>query len=990
MKKKPLEAGTSLHGFTVEKTIPLRELDSLGVSLVHDKTGLRLFHIANGDNENAFAFAFRTPPASSDGVAHILEHSVLCGSERFPLKDPFVVLLKGSMHTYLNAWTYPDKTVYPAASVNRTDYFNIMRVYGDAVFFPLLRPETFAQEGHHLEPADPADPAAGLAASGVVFSEMKGNYSSQRSIVAEWTFRSLFPDTPYGFDSGGEPAAILSLTYKRLKEFHRRYYHPSNCRVLLYGNIPTEEQLEFLESNFLSRFERSAVDSGIPLQPRFDHPRRLEKGYPVRSGEDAAGKTEVTVAWLLPEVTDSLARTAFLLLSEVLAGHAGSPLRRELVESGLGQDYSSAAGFEPEFRQMGFAAGLRGTDPDKAGKILETATGALSRLAGKGIPHDLVEAAFHQVEFGAREISGGGVPYPLRLFSRALVAWLHDAPPEETLLVLPALEELKRTMNAQPRFLESMIDAHLLKNIHRSLVMTAPDPDYMRKLEERIAAQIQKDEAALDGPKRSALLEDLARLKKFQETPDGEEAVKSIPFLKLIDLPRTAQTIETVAESLPGGIQFTFEPMFTNGIAYVDIALRVDTLPARLLPYAPLFGRLVTGAGLPEKSYSDVQRELSLLAGGFHSRTEAGLSLRSAESPGHLVFRLKALEGKLPDALALAGDLLRRADLGDTARLRDILLEARNSLASGIVSRGSYHALLRAGRVFSPALRLQETWEGVSQHVFLSGLCGGDCARLEEACAALSETREWILKHAPVALNAAADRSLLAKLKPALTEFGRGLGTEPAAPAKQAKRPSPQPGGEALLAAVGVGFTARVFPSAPFGSREYAAEFVLGHLLDTGPLHEKVRVQGGAYGAMSFPFRQEGLFAFGSYRDPRLSETFAAFSDCLHAAARNPVNGDELVKAITSVVGRDEQPLRPGEKGYVAFHRRLYGIDDAVRQEIRDRILALTPAGLAARAGRLAELLPAAATTVLTGKDAWEKAKRGHPDWNFTETEISL
>jgi Zn-dependent M16 (insulinase) family peptidase len=991
MKKKTLAPGEELSGFVVEKTLPLKEIDAAGVSLTHKKTGLRLFHIVCDDNENAFAFAFRTPPRRSDGVAHILEHSVLCGSERFPLKDPFFVLVKGSMHTYLNAWTYPDKTVYPAASVNRADYFNILRVYGDAVFFPLLRPETFAQEGHHFEPAEPGNPRSPLVASGVVFNEMKGNYSSQRSIVSEWTYRSLFPDSPYGLDSGGEPAAILTLTHEGLKEFHRRYYHPSNCRVLLYGNIPTGEQLAFLEENFLSRFNRLEIDSAVPLQRRFDKPVRLEKSYPVSAGEDAARKTEVTIAWLLPEVTDSLARTGFLLLAEILAGHAGSPLRRALVESGLGQDYSSAAGFEPELRQMVFSTGLRGTDPGAAEKILETANAALARLVAEDIPPALREAAFHQIEFGAREIEGGALPYPLRVCSRALCAWLHDAEPEETLVVLPALEALKKTLARDPRCLESLIETHLLKNTHRSLVITAPDPGYLRTFEDGIRAEIRKTEEALDGEKRSALLRELELLKRFQETPDPEEAVRTIPFLKRSDLPRLAPSIETASGTLTGGVPYSFEPMFTNGIVYVDLAFRSDCLPDRLLPYLPLFGRAVTGLGLPGKGYAEVQQELSNLAGGFSFRTEAGLDLRSRESPGFLVFRLKALAARAEAALALAGELLRRADLGDESRLRDVLLEARNRLASAVVPQGSFHALLRAGRRFSAALGLQETWEGVSQHLFLSDLCRPGGPRTGEAAAALAELREWVLKNAPASLNLAAEKTAFQTLRPALDGLTSGLcaGTSgakgrpaPAVPAGSA--------GEALIAAVGVGFTARVFSAAPFGSKEYVSEAVLGHLLDTGSLHEKVRVQGGAYGASSSPYRQEGVFCFNSYRDSRITETFAAFADCLRGAAREAVREDELVKAITSIVGREEQPLRPGEKGYVAFRRRLFGIDNKIRQNIRDWTLDLTPADLVARAGEMLTSSEKAASAVITNREAWEKAKKENPGWKFAETEISL
>ncbi|HEQ70882.1 MAG TPA: peptidase M16, partial [Spirochaetia bacterium] len=570
MKKSLPAPGNVISGFVVEAIHDLQEIRSRGILCRHQKTGLQLYHILNDDRENAFAFAFRTPPRDSTGIAHILEHSVLCGSRDFPLKDPFVLLLKGSLHTYLNAWTFPDKTVYPAATVNEKDYFNIFRVYGDAVFFPLLKKEIFMQEAHHLEPLDPDNEQSPLTESGVVYNEMKGNYSSQASIVADWAMRSLFPDTPYGVDSGGDPADIITLTHKELQDFHAAYYHPGNCRILLYGNIPTETQLAFLEKEFLSRFTPREVDSVIPLQPRRTAPVTMVKTYPVAPGVPLGRKTEITLNWLLAPVTDSAARTALVVLSEILHGNAGSPLRRALVESGWGEDYTSAAGLETELKEMTFTTGLRGTDPDQAKTIEKVVMDTLEGLVRDGLDQRLIDAALHRYEFHAREITGGHTPFALQLFRRCLKGWLHDADPTETLLAVSKIDALKARRKTNARLFEELIRTYLLENPHQSTVIVKPDPAYMQAFEESLQNEISARAGKIDPEARARLQEELAALKRFQTMPNDPAALASIPFLKRTDLPRHVELIDGRDESLSDRRPLFVVPEFTNGVVYVD------------------------------------------------------------------------------------------------------------------------------------------------------------------------------------------------------------------------------------------------------------------------------------------------------------------------------------------------------------------------------------------------------------------------------------
>jgi Zn-dependent M16 (insulinase) family peptidase len=394
-----METRDRIGAFDVLTRREIPEYRARGVHLRHTRTGCEVMHLETADTENLFAFCFATPPRDDTGVSHIIEHSVLSGSRAYPLKEPFSVLMKGSMHTFLNALTYPDRTVYPAASCNRADFFNVLSVYGDAVFHPLLRKETFMQEAWRLE--EEGNGTGGLKYAGIVYNEMKGVYSSPDSIVAELTTRSLFPDTPYRFDSGGDPRSIPSLTLESAREFHARYYHPSNCRIVLYGDIPLPDVLGFLEEKFLSDFDASRIDAGIPAQRRWDSPRRLEKTYPVKPDTPLEGRTSVTVSWLLPAVTDSVALVTHEVLSEVLIESAGSPLRKALVDSGLGEDLSPVSGLETDLKEMIFAVGLRGAEPDREKKIESLILDTLHALSKDGLDRNLVQSMINRVEFTA-------------------------------------------------------------------------------------------------------------------------------------------------------------------------------------------------------------------------------------------------------------------------------------------------------------------------------------------------------------------------------------------------------------------------------------------------------------------------------------------------------------------------------------------------------------------------------------------------------------
>ena len=387
-----IKPGDKMHGFTLVSVSDQEEYKGKGYTYRHDKTGLELFHLHNDDTENLFSFTFKTPAYDNSGVAHILEHSVLSGSRKYPVKDPFMALMKGSMNTFLNAMTYPEKTVYPAASPVEKDYFNMMSVYADAVFFPLLKKEVFHQEGHRLE----FDEDGNLKIVGIVFNEMKGAYSDHDSIVGEWCFRSLFPDTQYHYDSGGQPETIPDLSYEEFKNYHETYYHPSNCRVFLYGNISSEKQLQFLENEFLNSFVKKNVDTEIKNQVRWDKPRAIEFTSPLTDNEDPKGKSTIAVNWLISDIGKPMDLLSMEVLSDILLSNSGSPLYKAIVDSGLGADLSPVSGLETDVKELIFSVGIRGSDPDKKESFEKLLEDELTKITNKGFLPGIVEPLYYR------------------------------------------------------------------------------------------------------------------------------------------------------------------------------------------------------------------------------------------------------------------------------------------------------------------------------------------------------------------------------------------------------------------------------------------------------------------------------------------------------------------------------------------------------------------------------------------------------------------
>ena len=976
-------------------------LQVLGIWARHRKTGAEVFHVYNDDSENLFSFNFVTPPTNSTGAAHILEHSVLCGSASYPLKDAFLVLAQGSLQTFLNALTYPDKTLYPASSVNEHDYFNLMSVYGDAVFRPLLSEWTFMQEGHHLF----FSPEGKLQISGVVYNEMKGAYSSLDAYAGLWSFKAVLPGTPYEFESGGDPECIPELDWQGLKDFHRAWYSPANCRVFLAGNIPTEKQLAFLDEKFFSSLPAGNRNASIPKTERWQSPRSFR--IPCPAG--AEQKPTVLLSWLCGDASDTVETLALTTLTEILLGHDGSPLTRALIDSALGEDLSSVSGFERELRETSFCVGLRGVQTlearglrglnyeepelgveEAAKKVEAFIIGELERLEKDGIPKEEIEAALLGMEFSSREIRRSGGPFSLVWMSRSLRAWLHGGNPWDSLLFVSPFSELKQRIEADSRYFEKMIRRYFLDNPHRAFIIIEPRENFLEEKEAALTARLEEIEKSLGSAEKEAIVKKMAELQAVQEKEDAPEALAAIPHLSRNDLTPEIETVKREYANVSGAPAL-FHPIFTNGISYVDLAFPLDLFPPEDYLWFPFFSRAVVSMGLPGMDYGEVSSLLARIAGGFHAMLHSSpltpganreekfptgnVDLRSRD---WIIFRLKALDEKIGASLELALRLITEADFSDLKRIRDLVLEMKNDLDSSLAPAGHIFASGFSSRLFSRSRIIDELWCGLDQILFVHKLSNLD---VSEISAKLSSIRA-ALSDSGVLINLTSGAPGLAE-----REIGRLFGSfGPPRARKSASesiesfsslseiKASNDKANVFASPSLQVGFAAMSLNASPFGSPLQAAELVFSHLLSTGALWEDIRMKGGAYGAFARVDHLEGFFSFSTYRDPNPLRSLDAFNSIIKAQNDGCLDRQNVDKAVIGTYARETHPHTPAEKGLADFLRFLSGIEDSHRSKRLKGIIALSENEIDAVPKRLATEAGFSHPVIIAGNSEAEKA----------------
>ncbi|MBI9107499.1 MAG: insulinase family protein [Spirochaetales bacterium] len=972
-----LKINDRLHGFVVTGIEEISEYRGIGLRLTHEITGLDLYHLHNDDKENFFSFVFKTPSDDNTGVAHILEHCVLAGSKKYPVKDPFLSMMNGSMNTFMNAMTYPDKTVYPAASMVKKDYLNLMSVYADAVFFPLLREEIFMQEGIRFEPLEDGSTAPG----GVVFNEMKGAYSNHDSITAEYSYRHLFPETVYRFDSGGEPSVIPSLSYKDFLNYHRRFYHPSNCRIFLYGDIETEEQLKFLGEEVLSAFSgRADPAEDVQLQESWTSPRRAratspmaEEGDDDSDDENSDDDATITLNWKCGSTEESVDLLKFEVLAEALLGNMGAPLYKAVVESGIGEDVSPVSGLDTDLREIVFSVGVRGADIEKESEFEELIMNEFRQLVKSGIPSDVLGGALHKVEFRNREIKGGA-PFGLRLMSRSLKGWLHGADPSRTMGFEEPMKTLRAELAVNPRCFEDMIDKRFINNSHRLILSVEPDTDHNSRMEEEITGSVEAARKALSADELEDEKRKFELFRKFQDNLDTVEALSVMPVLGLEDLPHEIRTIATVKTELMGAPLYLHD-LFTNGIVYIDFAIDIRDISDEQAMLLPFLSRMICSSGLPGMSYDQVALQLALKTGGLYTFLESSRTAGDrVERKDYLFFRLKTLEQDLDESWKLASDLFLHSEISDPERVKDLLLEMKNDFKSSIIPSGHSYCAVKAGAEFDRVMEREDEWRGSRQLLYLNDLTASAEQKIPEICGALEELRGKLFCKNRFAMNITCSGDYFEPVKEKLSSFmellPEGEVLTYSGPDIE-KTPSFHLG--SLSVPSSVCFSAVTMPAAFLGTDMHSWQSLLAHLMKTNELWEEVRMKNGAYGVYASVNGTEGLMTVSTYRDPEPGKNLSALSSALRSAAAGRYSESDLMKAVITVVGRDMKPMSPAEESLIGFRRELYLITDEIRQEKREAMLSCSTGNLVQAASALIDNLPKAVSIVMGPEDVLKK-----------------
>lgn len=974
-----------LYGFERIREQEVVEVNSVARLYRHRATGAQLLSLENDDEHKAFGITFRTPPTDSTGVAHILEHSVLCGSRKYPLKEPFVELIKGSLKTYLNALTYPDKTCYPVASQNTQDFYNLMDVYLDAVFSPRLSEATFLQEGWHYELEDASHP---LIFKGVVFNEMKGAYASPVRLLGEYARQSLFPDTTYGLSSGGEPRYIPDLSYEQFKAFHQTYYHPSNAYFFFYGNDDPEERLRRV-ADYLKHFTYLDIDASVPLQALFDQPRYITLPYAVNPQSPDGEKAMITVNWLLDETGDADLMLSFHILGYILVGMLASPLRRALTESGLGEDMAGS-GMASGLRQAYLSTGLKGIAPDDAGAIETLILQTLESLVRDGLDPETVEAAINTIEFHLRENNTGSLPRGLALMFRALIPWIHGGDPLAPLMFEAPLAALKARLARGERYFESLIERYLVANAHRTTLLLVPDPQQGQRETEAERTRLEQARAAMSEADVQSIIETTRQLKQLQETPDPPEALTVIPWLKLDDLDRQnkvfpQEMFDDDGTEEPSAVQhptfshtgMVYHPLDTGGIVYMDIGFNLRVLPPELLPYVALFGRALREMGTEAEDYTRLAQRIGRKTGGIRAQPVC-MATHEGNTMAWMFLRTKATHSQTHELLAILRDILLTPRLDDYDRFHQIVLEAKAREEMAIVPGGNGYVNLRMRALYNEADWANEHIGGISHLFFLRNLVREMETDWPAVRAKLEHVRELLINRRAMLFNITIDRKYWHACIPQIRQF---LSLLPSSlPVTLSWSPTYSSGFEGLTAPTRVNYVGKSVNLFDLGYHLHGSVGVITNYLRTTWLWDQVRVKGGAYGCFCRFGRHTGILCLVSYRDPNLLATLDVFDQAGHFLRTTPLDKEEVTRSIIGRIGELDSYQYPDARGFASLLRTLSGHTEEIRQRKREEILETTTAHFRQFADMLDHVRERGNVVVLGSQQAIERANAERND----------
>ena len=964
--------GQTYRDFLVTKYLPLPELQSTLIQLVHQPTGARIIHIANRDPENLFCLSFQTLPSSSNGVAHILEHTVLCGSEKYPVKDPFFAMSRRSLNTFMNALTGQDFTCYPASSQVEKDLYNLLEVYLDAVFHPELKQMSFLQEGHRLEFADPKKPESPLQFQGVVYNEMKGSLSSSDSRLWRSVFKHLMPDLPYAFNTGGDPKEIPHLTHEELIEFHRTFYHPSRCLFFFYGDIPLAKHLDFIADKTLKDAGKIAPLPPLPLQKRFSSPQAVTENYPISSAESTEKKAIVAFAWLTAPASNQEELLALTLLDSLLMDHDGSPLRQALLKSNLCTQ--AASSIDVELSEAPWLIVCKGCEEESKEALKERLFLTLKEIAKTPFSQELIEASIHQLEFDRTEINGDDGPFGLTLFMRSALLAQHGVDPANGLLVHTLFNDL-RAKCADPMYLPHLICHYLLDNPHFVQLVLKPDPNLEKKEAEEERQTLEKIRSHLSAKEVENIIEQSAKLADYQETTE-HQSLDCLPKVSLHDVSPHARDL-SLTETDAGKMQVFHHECFTNHILYADLLFDLPEIAFSDLPLIPLFTHLLTEVGAGGRNYSENLTFAQAHTGGV----SASLSLHIMQNDPNQCRPMFGLKGKAlkrnSDKLfTLFADLIANPDFSDRSRLKELISQHVTSLQNRLTKNALNYAVQTSLSPFSIPSSIFEEWHGLSYYQAILKWAKNPERLIDE----LQRIAHLLLGVGIPHLVLSADASQFDEIqKEAFYGLANRLPHKKGTP-WQGNYPLPKVSSQARPVAAPVAFTSLGMRTAAYKDKASPLLLLSTELLQNTILHTEIREKGGAYGASASYAPTTGNFYLYSYRDPQLAKTYATFQKALEKIGKGSFEERHLEEAKLCVLQTLDAPIIPGHRAVTAYSWKRAGRTKAVREEFRKTLLSATRKEVAEAVQK--HILPQEKILVtLLGKELYEKEveKLPHP-----------
>uniref|UniRef100_UPI00398ED8F7 presequence protease, mitochondrial isoform X1 n=3 Tax=Pristiophorus japonicus TaxID=55135 RepID=UPI00398ED8F7 len=961
--------GEKIHGFTVNQVTAVPELFLTAVKLNHDNTGAQYMHVARDDPNNLFSVQFRTTPLNSTGVPHILEHVVLCGSEKYQCRDPFFKMLTRSLSTFMNAFTASDYTMYPFSTQNSKDFQNLLSVYLDAVFFPCLRELDFWQEGWRLEHDTPDDPSSPLVFKGVVFNEMKGVFANNENVYAQHLQNKLLPDHTYSVISGGDPLHIPKLTWEELKHFHATHYHPSNARFFTYGDLPLEQHLKQIQEQALGKFQKIEPDTSVPIQPRWSEPRE----YHVTCGPDSmvpdpVKQTTYSVSFLLDDITNSFEAFTLSLLSSLLVSGPNSPFYKALIDARIGTDFAPVVGYDGSTREACFSVGLQGIAEQDVKTVKQIINKTIDEVIENGFEEERIEALLHKIEI---QLKHQTTNFGLALASYVATNWNHDGDPVEVLQISEKVARFRQSLKDNPRFLQDKVKHYFKENPHQLALSMSPDEGYLENQTKVEQGKLQEKISSLSMEEKKEIYEKGLELITAQSTPQD---VSSLPALKVSDIQRTFP-LTPVEMAYVGGevpVQYCSQP--TNGVVYFRAFTSLNTLPEDLKPYIPLFCNVITRMGCASLNYRQLDQLIELKTGGMAASPKILQDIDDLDMYEQgVLFTSLCLDRNLPDMMQLWTDIFNSPHFDDEEHLRVLVMMAAQELSNGIPDSGHQYAAVRAGKTLTPAGNLGEMFDGLSQvqqmkriaempelvtvlrrlpriklHLMTNENMRCSVNAAAQEIPEMSKEVEKFIRNVPGFGKKKKDRKLIRSNITEKLLNPEEAGGEVSGGSRATKKLVSEPTFKACQMKTHfqlpfpVNYVSECIRTVPYMNPDFTSLRVLARLLTAKYLHREIREKGGAYGGGA-TLSHSGLFSFYSYRDPNSLDTISVFRRSVDWAKMGKFTAEDIDEAKLSVFSVVDAPVAPSDKGLDRF---LYGISDEIKQKRREQLFAVDHDGL--------------------------------------------